>query len=114
MTAKRARRSNAAQHLSTPIEAPYELLTALVASRYPVDHPSHLAVYEADRFWVPVTKLKKLYGLLERYGIDPKDPNCWLYLSMRLAEELHKGFKVGTKDAGTTQKNREDRRLGSF
>jgi hypothetical protein len=94
MTAKRARSAKSAHFLTTPIEPPCELLTALLAHGYPDEHPTSQAVYEAARAWVPAVKLQKL-GLLERYGIDARDPNCWLYLSMRLAEELHEGFRVG-------------------
>jgi|EndMetStandDraft_5_1072996.scaffolds.fasta_scaffold06061_5 hypothetical protein len=97
MRAKRTHSAKSAHFLSTPIEPPCELLTALIAHRYPDHQPTSQAVYEAARAWVPVVKLRKLFGLLERYGIDPRDPNCWLYLSMRLAEELHEGFRVELK-----------------
>lgn len=37
---------------------------------------------------------KKLIQLLKHYGIDQKNPNCWLHLTLLLAEDFIPGFRV--------------------
>lgn len=43
---------------------------------------------------VAKTKVVKLIGLLGAHGLTPNDPDCWLILALRLAEQYHPGFKV--------------------
>lgn len=42
-------------------------------------------------------ELKRASQLLDHYGLDPKDANCWLVLSLNLARDFVRGFKAGPK-----------------
>jgi hypothetical protein len=100
-------KGSATIELSTPIPSPW-LIATLTAGGYPDQSPAQRAIYEAAGGWEAKQKLDKLYLLLPLYGIAPNDPNCWLYLALRLAEERYEGFKVGVPNGRGRPKGTRD------
>jgi hypothetical protein len=80
--------------LAEPIIEPCLLQVALVAHRERDCPAAEAAVYEAARDWALMRKCGKLIALLQHYGIDLDDPNRWLHLALRLAEDFVEGFQV--------------------
>ena len=92
MAKKRA--SQAEDPLKTPIVRPSGLVVAIVAYGYREDPMAQEAVWNAAEEWLNREKAKKILMLLERFRIPLKEPDCWLALSMRLAEEHYPGLRV--------------------
>ena len=48
----------------------------------------------ADEAVIDAKSEKLVRGLMPAYGINPADPNSWMRLAIRLADEYHPGFRV--------------------
>jgi hypothetical protein len=48
----------------------------------------------ADEAVIDAKSEKLVRGLMPAYGINPADPNSWMQLAIRLADEYHPGFRV--------------------
>ena len=97
--------------LNEPIVQPDWLVVALFAGHYRADPAVKQAVVDEAIGWVNRQRAQKLLLLLKRYGLSSDDPERWLLLSLRLAEEYIEGFRVVERTpqkrgrpSGTTRK----------
>jgi hypothetical protein len=80
---------------STPIMRDRRGLGALLAP--PVENwtgPLWHGWTIADEAVIKAKAEKHVRGLMPAYGINPADPNAWMQLAIRLADEYHRGFRV--------------------